>query len=185
MPLKDLIKRKEYKQAYYIKHKEEILLKRKRYQKENKDFIKNRRMLRKVNYPWRKAWSAAKQRCTNPNDGKYYRYGARGIKFLLSKEDIKKLWFKHKAWLLKRASLDRKDNDGDYTFKNCQFIEFEENSVKDRKKPVLQFDLKGKFIREWESIVRAQKKLGVFHIGMVLAKQRKTAGGFIWKIKKG
>lgn len=71
MPLKDLIKRKEYKQAYYLKHKEEILLKVKHYCKDNKEFIKRRRQLRKIKYPWRKAWSSAKQRCTNPNDNKY------------------------------------------------------------------------------------------------------------------
>jgi len=84
---------------------------------------------------------------------------------------------------LKRASLDRKDNAGNYTYKNCQFIEFKENSIKDRTKAILQFDLKGKFIREWESITSARIKLNITSISQVLHGKRKTAGGFKWKLK--
>ena len=185
MPYKNPIKRKEFKRNYYIKHREELLLKGKIYREHNEEFIKNYRKLRKIKYPWMKAWSSAKQRCNNPNSNRYYRYGARGIKFLLTKGGIKKLWFRDKAWLLKRPSLDREDNNGNYTYKNCQFIEMDKNSIKDRKKAVIQFDLNGKFIKEWESIVSASKKLSIFHISYAISGERKTAGGFRWKLKEG
>lgn len=44
---------------------------------------------------------------------------------------------------MKKPSIDRKDNDEHYTYDNCQYIEFEENRIKDRCKPILQHDLDG------------------------------------------
>ena len=69
------------------------------------------------------------------------------------------LWNEAKAWLMRCPSIDRKNKRNHYTFDNCQFIEFSENSGKDKKIPILQFDLKGKFIKEWPSIIEASKKL--------------------------
>jgi len=74
--------------------------------------------------PWLKYLGYAQHRCRKPN-GKYYRIG---IKMLLTKADIKHLWFRDKAMIIKRPALDRKDGKKDYTFENCRFIEFSENS---------------------------------------------------------
>ena len=51
------------------------------------------------------------------------------------------------------------------------------------KKSVKQYDLDGNFIAEYSSITEASKKTGANQksIGMNCNKQRKTAGGFIWK----
>lgn len=57
-------------------------------------------------------------------------YGGRGIKCLLTKDEIISLWIRDKAHLLKHPSIDRKDNDGNYEYGNCQFIEFGENTRK-------------------------------------------------------
>ena len=53
------------------------------------------------------------------------------------------------------------------------------------KTPIIQYDLKENFIKEWDSQQRASKELGINQpdIWRVLNGKRKTAGGFIWKYK--
>ena len=50
-------------------------------------------------------------------------------------------------------------------------------------KQVLQFDFDGNLIASYHSITKASELTGIniSSIGMVCKKQRKTAGGFIWK----
>jgi len=47
---------------------------------------------------------------------------------LLTMDEVNQLWFRDGADKMKRPSIDRKDNDGNYTFKNCRFIELSRNS---------------------------------------------------------
>jgi group I intron endonuclease len=51
-------------------------------------------------------------------------------------------------------------------------------------KPILQYDLEGNFIKEWDSITNAKKHLGKGDIMGCLLNKQKTAGGFIWKYKE-
>lgn len=53
-------------------------------------------------------------------------------------------------------------------------------------KKVIQYDLEGKFIKEWNSIKEAQEQLRCSHISMCCRgyKQYRTAGGYIWKYKE-
>jgi hypothetical protein len=89
--------------------------------------------------PWYRVWYNARQRCINPNNSSYKHYGAKGIKFFITINDIKKLWFRDKAYLLKVPSIDRIDTYGNYTLENCRFIEFEENNKRDKRKNLLSF----------------------------------------------
>ena len=50
-------------------------------------------------------------------------------------------------------------------------------------KPVLQFDLNGNFIKEWECIKTAEENLGINNISACCRKVRNKAGNFIWKFK--
>ena len=54
-----------------------------------------------------------------------------------------------------------------------------------RSKPVLQFDLNGNFIKEWECATQVEKELGISHchICQCCQNKRKSAGGYIWKYK--
>lgn len=140
-----------------------------------KNYRKNNRFCRVL--------ESIKRRCENPKCPRYKNYGGRGIKCLITKEEIKELWFRDKAFEMKKPSIDRKDNDGNYTFDNCQFLEYDVNSRKNRIKPIIQFDLNGVFIREWESITLASKTLAIFNISNVLLGKRKSVGGFRWKYK--
>lgn len=136
--------------------------------------------------PWMKSWTMAKQRCNNPKNPDFKRYGGRGIKFLLTKEECLKLWNRDKGWLLKRPSIDRKESNGNYTFDNCQFIEFVDNSLKGSLLtacPVLQYDLNGNFIEKFQSYAEASRKIGTYKSNILACINgiRQTAGGFKWK----
>lgn len=56
-----------------------------------------------------------------------------------------------------------------------------------RKKPLLQYDLQGEFIKEWPSAVDVNKKLLIDKATICQCcnpmNRHKTAGGFIWKLK--
>ena len=78
--------------------------------------------------PWYRSWQEAKQRCTNPNNISYPFYGARGITFNLTKEDMAFIWKRDNAAAMQRPSIDRINADGHYTLDNCRFLEFRENA---------------------------------------------------------
>lgn len=156
---------------YYNHNKNKIKLTNKKYYKQ---------------YPWLKTLQHIKTRCNNPHTKDYKNYYGRGIKCLITNEELKVLWFRDRAYLMKQPTIDRIDNNGNYTINNCQFIEMKVNQIKDRYKTILQYDLQGKFIREWESIKEASIKLKISsgHISDVASGKRKTCGGFIWKYKE-
>jgi len=121
---------KERKAEWHRKNKQAIRKSRYKYIKNNKEkvFISKKKYME--TNPWRKHYSSAQQRCTNHKHIAFSRYGGRGIKFLLTMEEIKRLWFRDKASGMKCATIDRINNDGNYEFNNCQFIERSENVKK-------------------------------------------------------
>ena len=141
--------------------------------------------------PWKRLLVSIKYRCNNPKSKDYKDYGLRGIKCLITENEIKKLMVRDNYYALKRPTINRKDNDKSYTFDNCEFIEMGLNSAERNKrvsrKAVLQFDKQGNFIREWESQSEAARNLGLDtgNISSVCLEKVKTAGKFIWKFKKG
>ena len=138
---------------------------------------------RNIERPWVKHLLTARRRCNNPNYKYYKNYGGRGIKYLITEEEIKVLWFRDGAYLMKKPSIDRIDNDGDYTVENCRFLE---NKINKRcKYLILQYDLDGKFINEWKSQSEIDNFYGYRNvIGRVLRGKTKTAKGFFWKYKE-
>jgi len=113
---------------------------------------KQTRLRTKIKYPWLSSWKNAKQRCTNPNSVGYENYGGRGIRFLISKEEIKKIWFRDKAYEMKKPSIHRIDNNGDYEINNCIFMEMKLHSgINSNSFLIKQLDLNGKLIKEWNS----------------------------------
>lgn len=100
----------------------------------NKHRIQERRKKFWAKYPWRRFLYWIRNRCNNPNNYSYGSYGGKGIKCLLSMEDLENLWFRDKAYELNHPSIDRKNNKGHYEFDNCQFIEHVINSGIHRKR---------------------------------------------------
>lgn len=80
------------------------------------------------------SWRAMKARCTNPNNNRYYAYGARGIE--VCEEWSRFLTFK--VWALNNGyaddlTLDRIDPDGNYEPGNCRWIPPQAQAANKRK----------------------------------------------------
>lgn len=116
MPYKDIEKRRKAFRDYYKKYIEKERL---------RSIEKNK--IRKAREPWKFIFIDIKRRCTNIKRKDYKYYGGKGIKCLITSQEIKELWFRDKAYLMKQPSIDRKDNNGHYEFNNCRFIEMSKN----------------------------------------------------------
>lgn len=73
-----------------------------------------------------------------------------------------------------RRSISEKGKKKNGNYKNISHI----------GKKILQYDLQGNFIREWESISKASKILKLNKIWEVCNKKRNKCGNFIWKYKE-
>lgn len=82
---------------------------------------------------WISRYKKILQRCNNPTNVDYKYYGGRGIKCLITVDEIKILWDRDNASKMRMPSLDRENNDGDYIFHNCRFIEQGLNANKDKQ----------------------------------------------------
>ncbi len=76
--------------------------------------------------PWIKHYWLIKSRCNSDKNSYYFK---KGIKNFLTILNLKRLWFRDKAYLLKKPSIDRLDFRGNYTLDNCRFIEKRFNSA--------------------------------------------------------
>lgn len=75
-------------------------------------------------HPWITLFRGAKLRCTNPNHRSYKRYGGRGIQLRLTKEDIKKIYFRDGGDSLKGVlNCHRIDDKGHYEYGNVVILQ--------------------------------------------------------------
>ena len=116
----------ERNRTHRVTNKEHI----KNYQLAIKDKRNATRRARHQAVPWKQIFTDIKYRCNNINARAYKWYGDRGIECRITEEELKELWFRDKAYLLKKPSIDRIDNDGNYELNNCQFIELIDNIEK-------------------------------------------------------
>lgn len=85
-------------------------------------------------HPLRGVHNTMKQRCTNPEVGMYYRYGARGISVCKEWDNFIDFytWANNNGYK-KGLTIDRIENDGNYEPSNCQWITIEDNIRKNAK----------------------------------------------------
>ncbi len=137
---------------------------------------------------WYICWKACRQRCNNPKVDNYKYYGGKGIKALITKEEVYSLWIRDKAYKMKRPSLDRLESNDHYTYSNCQFIELKDNVIKGnrlRGKEIKQFTLTGDLVKIWKKIIDASNFFNIKPCSLqdALNGRSKTCQGFIWKYK--
>lgn len=75
---------------------------------------------RGYNHPMYKAWISMKQRCDNPKLPSWDRYGGRGITYD-PRWSVFENFLNDMGERPKGKTLDRKDNDGNYTKDNCRW----------------------------------------------------------------
>ena len=86
---------------------------------------------RTMDYKLYAIWCAMRQRINNPANKLYPRYGARGISIAPEWDNFREF----ERWSLASGysegmTIDRKDNDGDYTPDNCQWLTRAEHATK-------------------------------------------------------
>ncbi len=143
-----VLTRNEINQRYKNKHREELrekdrkkywlnrdkyLLKSKLYRENyHAKYIATQRKSHKkkiLNEPWSKFYRNAQRRCCYMKSHNYFK---RGIKFFLTLNEVKIIWFRDKAYLMKEPSIDRTQGCLNYEFQNCRFIEMEKNRGRKR-----------------------------------------------------
>lgn len=167
--------RKQYLREYYQRNKEHL-------SSLNKINLKKFIELN----PWMESFYKINQRCNNPKCKDYPNYGGRGIKALITKEEIKILWFRDKAYNMNNPTIDKIDNDGNYTFDNCQWLENKDNSLKDKiLQKIGQYDLNGNLLKIWNGQNRLARVLqfSQSHISRAI-KENRIAYGFKWRLIK-
>jgi hypothetical protein len=177
VPYKDKNKQRLRDKRYYLKNKDIISARNKNYYLKNKKKIINREKQRyyylKKHYPYLVILKSINARCNNVKHKAYKYYGKMGIRNFLTKQEIKELWFRDKAWLLKDPTIDRIDSNKNYVYDNCRFIERIANTNRRNNQPenlrriIGQFTMCGEFVREWPSAREIERKLGIPHANII------------------
>ena len=118
---------------YYLAHKEHYLelsrIRRKRgYGKKILLYNANYRKTHPEKFIFGRRLDHIRERCNNASRPMYRYYGARGIKCLLTVQDLKFLWDRDKAANMVKPSIHRLDPDANYTLDNCVYIEWSKHS---------------------------------------------------------
>lgn len=79
--------------------------------------------------PWERSYHSAYARCNYKSDSNYLKYGGKGIRLLMTKDEFKVLWERDNGERMKRPTIDRLDSKKDYVFSNCRFVEQKVNSA--------------------------------------------------------
>jgi hypothetical protein len=94
-----------------------------RYSRNRRTIIKEQQESNWKERPWLRLMAGIRGRCLN----KTHHYYKLGIKYFINSDDVKFLWDRDNAWLLKKASIDRINPSGHYTICNCRIIELSDN----------------------------------------------------------
>ena len=104
-----------YSKKYYRLHKAEIAAGKAHRQKHDLDYRLNILL------------ATIRHRCESPKFIGWKYYGGKGVRNFLTLADLRFLWERDGAASMKRPSVDRIDNAGDYELSNVRFIPLGEN----------------------------------------------------------
>lgn len=111
-----------------------------------------------------KSWKYMKARCNNPNDSAYKNYGDRGISHCKRWKKFES-FFKDMGKRPKNKSLDRINNDGNYSKKNCRWATKKQQQRNRRGNSNSTSKYKGvyKHVKKWVAVIREDRIN--YHIG--------------------
>ncbi len=95
-------------------------------------------------------WCAMKERCMNPHNKSFRRYGGRGISICQEWLDFAVF----RAWALASGyaegmTIDRRDNDGNYEPGNCRWATTREQNRNYSRNRMLTFNGKTQCVQDW------------------------------------
>lgn len=99
-------------------------------------------------------WYLIKYRCENPESPAYHNYGGRGISMCKEWNDGDDGYFAFKQWALSNGyspelSIDRIDNDGDYSPLNCRWVNKYAQANNKRNNVLYEINGVSKTIPDW------------------------------------
>lgn len=101
-----------------------------------------------------KAWKEMKERCYNPNNSSYHRYGGRGIIVCEEwKNSFEKFYLDMGDKPGKEYSIERINNDGNYEPGNCRWATRKEQSRNRRSNKNIEFNGEIKILTEWAELI--------------------------------
>ena len=95
------------------------------------------------------SWESMKQRCLNPNNSSYHRYGGRGITICASWIGSFENFLADMGERPPGTSLDRKDNDDGYFSYNCRWASLNQQANNKRTSVRLTKDGETHTVTEW------------------------------------
>jgi hypothetical protein len=115
-----------------------------------------------------------KQRCLNPNDPSFQRYGGRGISVCFRwRESFEHFLADMGPRPSRQYSIDRIDVDGDYEPTNCRWVTKQDQQKNKRTNVFIEIDGEKKILAEWAVL---------FGINASIASRRMATGKFAsWK----
>lgn len=99
-------------------------------------------------HPLYGSWRSMRDRCNNPANPKWYRYGGRGIKICSRWENFM-FFAADMGPRPKGASLDRINNDGDYEPSNCRWATPKQQSQNTRRNIWIEKDARIMCASDW------------------------------------
>jgi len=108
--------------------------------------------------PEYKTWVRMKTRCYNKKEKNYSDYGGRGIKICKRwRESFDNFYVDMGEMPQGKSSIDRIDNNGDYTPDNCRWADNYEQARNKRSVPMIEYSGENRCLAEWSEITGIKK----------------------------
>ena len=98
-------------------------------------------------------WLKMRQRCLNPKHTFYYRYGGRGIKICARWDKFENFYLDMGSRPSREVTLDRVDNNGDYSPENCRWASKLEQGNNTSMNHFIEVNGISRSVTEWSRVL--------------------------------
>lgn len=106
----------------------------------------------RTRFPEHRIWKLMKQRCENPNDEHFPRYGARGIR--IEWTSFEEFYRDMGPRPSPKHSIERRNNNSNYSAKNCRWATKKEQANNRRTNRFLTHNNKTLTIAQWAELLK-------------------------------